>query len=280
MFLSQKSFIEIKPTLYLVSTPIGNLSDITLRALQILKSVDFILAEDTRISKKFLNFYDIKKPIISFYQYNQQKRLNKILQLLTSNHNLALISDAGTPLISDPGDLLVQEVQKSGFHTIAIPGVTAFLTAFITSSFKLPLIFLGFLPRLQNKKKLFLLKYQFCEATLLIYESSYRVLETLKLLKKLYGNRKISLARELTKKFEQIINTSLEEILKKELFLKGEYVIVIEGFNKYSMFYENFSLSQHIQLYLKQGFNEKESFDKVSKERKISKKEIYKKYKI
>ncbi|MGA0447756.1 MAG: 16S rRNA (cytidine(1402)-2'-O)-methyltransferase [Candidatus Phytoplasma pyri] len=280
MFLSQKSFIEIKPTLYLVSTPIGNLSDITLRALQILKSVDFILAEDTRISKKFLNFYDIKKPIISFYQYNQQKRLNKILQLLTSNHNLALISDAGTPLISDPGDLLVQEVQKSGFHTIAIPGVTAFLTAFITSSFKLPLIFLGFLPRLQNKKKLFLLKYQFCEATLLIYESSYRVLETLKLLKKLYGNRKISLARELTKKFEQIINTSLEEILKKELFLKGEYVIVIEGFNKYSMFYENFSLSQHIQFYLKQGFNEKESFDKVSKERKISKKEIYKKYKI
>ncbi|CAP18562.1 tetrapyrrole (Corrin/Porphyrin) methylase [Candidatus Phytoplasma mali] len=280
MFLSQKSFIEIKPTLYLVSTPIGNLSDITLRALQILKSVDFILAEDTRISKKLLNFYDIKKPIISFYQYNQQKRLNKILQLLTSNHNLALISDAGTPLISDPGDLLVQEVQTRGFHTIAIPGVTAFLTAFITSSFKLPLIFLGFLPRSQNKKKLFLLKYQFCEATLLIYESSYRVLETLQLLKKIYGNRNISLARELTKKFEQIINTSLEEILKKELFLKGEYVIVIEGFTKSSMLYENFSLLQHIQFYLKQGFSEKESFHKVAKERKISKREIYKKYKI
>ncbi|MFR0367887.1 16S rRNA (cytidine(1402)-2'-O)-methyltransferase [Candidatus Phytoplasma palmae] len=279
MVIIQKTFTEKKSILYLVSTPIGNISDISLRALQILKEVEVIFSEDTRIARKLLNFYNFKTPLISFYEYNEKKRIKEILFLLEQGKDLALISDAGTPLISDPGLCLVKEVKKAGFHVTAIPGASAFLSAFIMSSFESPFCFLGFLPKKKQQKHVFLQKYRFFNGSIIIYETSKRLLDTLFLIKKCYNKRNISISRELTKKFETIINGDIDEILKQDFILKGEYVLVIEK-NKSSYSELGLTLDEHIDFYLQQGFSEKESFSKVAKYRKISKKEIYKKYKI
>ncbi|AGL90831.1 Putative methyltransferase [Candidatus Phytoplasma australiense] len=278
MLFHQKSFCNQKPTLYLVATPIGNLEDITFRAVRVLKEVFLILAEDTRNSKKLLEHYQIKKKIISYYQHNQKNRLPQILELLSQGKDLALISDAGTPLISDPGFLLVNEIEKKGFNIVAIPGASAFLTAFVTANLKTPFIFLGFLPRLGQALKKELLKYQNNHETLIIYESPYRIKKTLLLIHQLYGNRRISLARELTKKFETIINGNLEDVLKEDLVYKGEYVLLIEGKQKTTPQLTFLNISEHIAFYLKLGFSQKEALMQVAQERQESKKEIYRKY--
>lgn len=279
MVIIQKTFVEKKNLLYLVATPIGNMSDLSFRALEILKTVDYILSEDTRIASKILNFYNFKNRLISLYKYNEKERLQKVLFLLKKQKNLALISNAGTPLISDPGLFLVQEVKKACFNVTIVPGPSAFLSAFVLSSFETPFLFLGFLPKKKEMKKKLLLKYRFFEGSLILYESSKRIKDTLTLIHDCYGNRNISLSRELTKKFETIINGSLCEILKEELCLKGEYVLVIET-NKQNHLYEDVTLEEHVSFFLEQGYSEKESLIQVSKARKISKKIIYNKIKV
>lgn len=279
MVIIQKTFIEPKPTLYLVSTPIGNMSDLTFRALEILKKVDYILAEDTRRAHKILEFYQFKNNLLSLHQYNEKQRVQKILSLLEGGKQIALISDAGTPLISDPGLLLVQEVKKAGFYVTSVPGPAAFLSSFSISSFDIPFLFLGFLPKNKKAKTEMLLKHRFFEGSLIIYESPFRIKDTLQIVQMHYPQRNVSLSRELTKKFETIINGDIDSVLLEELKTKGEYVLVIEG-NKKSFSYQDFSLDEHIMFFLQQGFSEKESFSKVAKARNISKKEIYQKYKI
>jgi 16S rRNA (cytidine1402-2'-O)-methyltransferase len=280
MLFQQQSFCNNKPTLYLVATPIGNLEDITLRAIATLKEVFLILAEDTRRAKKLLHSYQINTPLLSYYEHNQARRLPQVLELLSQGKNIALISDAGTPLISDPGFSLVCESQNHGFNVVSIPGVSAFLTAFITSSIPLPFIFLAFLPRLSQALEKNLLKYKNASESLVIYESPHRIKKTLLLIQKLYGNRKISLVRELTKKFETIINGDLDSILKIDLIHKGEYVIVVAGNNNPNAYLLDLSIHDHTLFYLQLGFNEKKAFSKVAKERNITKKEIYYQYKI
>ncbi|MBS2993768.1 MULTISPECIES: 16S rRNA (cytidine(1402)-2'-O)-methyltransferase [16SrI (Aster yellows group)] len=280
MLFQQQSFCNAKPTLYLVATPIGNLEDITLRALATLKEVFLILAEDTRRAKKLLHTYQIQTPLLSYYEHNQTRRLHQILELLSQGKNIALISDAGTPLISDPGFSLVCEMQKHGFNVVAIPGVSAFLTAFMTSAIPSPFIFLAFLPRLSQALEKYLLQYKNASESLVIYESPHRIKKTLLLIHKLYGNRKISLARELTKKFETIINGNLDSILEFDLINKGEYVIVVAGNPNPNEHLLALSINDHVLFYLKLGFNEKEAFSKVAQERNITKKEIYHQYKI
>ncbi|WP_284928192.1 16S rRNA (cytidine(1402)-2'-O)-methyltransferase [Candidatus Phytoplasma sp. AldY-WA1] len=280
MVIIQKTFVENKSLLYLVATPIGNMSDLSFRALETLKEVDYILTEDTRIAFKILRFYNFKNKLISLHKYNEKERLQKVLFLLKKGNNLALISDAGTPLISDPGLLLVKEVKNAGFNVTIVPGPSAFLSAFVLSSFDCPFLFLGFLSKKKEMKKKVLLKYRFFEGSLILYESANRIKDTLILISDCYGKeRNICLARELTKKFETIINGSLEDILKDELCLKGEYVLVIET-NKNNNLYKDISLEEHIEFFLEQGYNEKESFAKVSQARKISKKIIYNKIKV
>ncbi|WP_349402201.1 16S rRNA (cytidine(1402)-2'-O)-methyltransferase [Candidatus Phytoplasma solani] len=278
MLFHQKSFCNNQATLYLIATPIGNLEDITFRAVKVLKEVFLILAEDTRNSKKLLEHYQIKKPLLSCYEHNQKSRLPQILELLSQGKNLALISDAGTPLISDPGFSLVSEVQKKSFNVVAIPGASAFLTAFITSNLTAPFIFLSFLSRFNQTLKKELLKYQNANETLIIYESPYRIKKTLLLIYQLYGNRKISLARELTKKFETIINGNLEDILKENLIYKGEYVILVEGNKNEHQHLLFLSVAQHVDFYLKLGLSQKEALLQVAQDRKKSKKDIYSKY--
>ncbi|QTX02811.1 16S rRNA (cytidine1402-2'-O)-methyltransferase [Candidatus Phytoplasma luffae] len=279
MLMIQKTFSSEKNILYLVSTPIGNMNDLSFRALEILKKVDFILAEDTRVALKILKFYNFKNHLISLHKYNEKERVQKVLNFLKDNKNLALISDAGTPLISDPGLFLVQSVQIAGFVVTVVPGVSAFLSAFVLSSFDIPFLFLGFFPKKTVEQKKILLKYRLFESALIFYESAQRIKKTLTFIYEIYGNRNISLSRELTKKFETITNGCLDEILKEELVEKGEYVLVLEG-NKDVDLYKDLSLEEHITFFMERGYTEKEAFRKVAKDKKISKKIIYNKFKI
>ena len=276
----QKSFKEEKPILYIVSTPIGNLKDITFRAIDILNEVDAILCEDTRTSGVLLNHYQIKKPLISYHEFNKLDQENRILNLLTEGKNLALISDAGTPGISDPGFEIIQKVIEKGYFVVSIPGPSAILAALVSSGLIIqPFTFLGFLPRKQSEMKDLLKGYVKRKETLVVYESPMRIAKTLEILFQVLGNRKIALSRELTKTFETIIRTTLEDSLAMEHNTKGEYVIIIEGDHVIQTEFDE-TIENHVKRYLLQGNTEKDSMKLVAKDRNISKSEVYAAIKI
>ncbi|WP_110482688.1 MAG: 16S rRNA (cytidine(1402)-2'-O)-methyltransferase [Candidatus Karelsulcia muelleri] len=217
--------------LYIVPTPIGNLEDITFRAIRILKKVDFILAENIKNSKKLLNYYKIKNILKSYHSYNEYKIILNIITFLKKGNDIALISDAGTPIISDPGFLLVKYCIKNKIKVSCLPGATAFLPALINSGFYInEFTFIGFLPHKQNNKLKTICKES---RTIIIYESPYRILETLFLIKKFLGKKKkkISLCREISKKFEETIIGNINEIIYffKKKTPKGEFVIILQG---------------------------------------------------
>jgi len=276
----QKSFKEEKPTLYIVSTPIGNLKDITFRAIDILNEVDAILCEDTRTSGVLLNHYQIKKPLISYHEFNKLDQENRILNLLIEGKNLALISDAGTPGISDPGFEIIQKVIEKGYFVVSIPGPSAILAALVSSGLIIqPFTFLGFLPRKQSEMKDLLKGYVKRKETLVIYESPMRIAKTLEILFQVLGNRKIALSRELTKTFETIIRTTLEDSLAMEHNTKGEYVIIIEGDHVIQTEFDE-TIENHVKRYMLHGNTEKDSMKLVAKDRNISKSEVYTAIKI
>ena len=217
--------------LYLVPTPIGNLQDITLRALEVLKSVDLVLAEDTRTSSKLLNHYNIKTPLTPFHQHNEHQVLRHIVGQLTEGKRMALITDAGTPGISDPGFLLVRECIQQKIHLECLPGATAFVPALVNSG--LPahrFCFEGFLP-LKKGRHTLLSSLATEERTMIFYESPVRLVKTLQDLLKYFGDRRCSVSRELTKMFEENVRGSLMEVIShfKDKSVKGEIVIVVEG---------------------------------------------------
>jgi 16S rRNA (cytidine1402-2'-O)-methyltransferase len=219
-------------SLYIVPTPIGNLEDVTLRALRILKEVDVILAEDTRTSAVFLNHYNIKKPLQSYHAYNEHRTLQVLISKLKAGEKMALISDAGTPGISDPGFLLIRSCLENEIHVECLPGPTAFVPALVNSGLPCDsFVFEGFLPQKKGRKtKLDELAKE--ERTFILYESPYRLVKTLEQLKEVLGpSRKASVSRELTKLHEETINNSLEELVEyfKDKTVKGEIVIVVEG---------------------------------------------------
>lgn len=272
----QKSFKEDKPTLFVVSTPIGNLKDITYRAVEVLNSVDIILAEDTRTSLVLLNHYNIKKPLHSYHEFNKVDKEDFILELLKSGKNLALISDAGTPGINDPGYEIIKAAIKNNFHVVPIPGASAMLAALVASGLIIfPFTFIGFLPRKQNDMKTFLMKYHNRLETLVIYEAPSRILKTLSTIYECLGDRNITLARELTKTFETIIRTTLKASLEIEHNPKGEYVLIIEGKEENSNPLE-ISIEDHYKSAIKLGLSDMEAIKKVAKERNIKKQEVYK----
>ncbi len=218
-------------TLYIVSTPIGNLKDITLRALEVLKAVDFICAEDTRTTARLLNHYGIRSQLVSFYSHNQRHRIPGILQRLESGESAALVSEAGTPGISDPGYLLIRAAIERGIPVSPIPGPTAFVAAVVASG--LPthrIVFEGFLPKKKGRQKKL---RQLAEetGTIVVYESPHRIVKTLEEIVNIFGNRYIVLARELTKVYEEFIRGPAEEVLEKvqQRNIKGEIVLVIAG---------------------------------------------------
>lgn len=267
--------------LYLVATPIGNLEDITLRALRILKEVDIIAAEDTRNTLKLLNHFEIKKTLISYHRHNEEFKKDNILNLLKEGKNIAIVSDAGTPGISDPGEIIVKEAIKEEIQVIPIPGACAAINALICSGLDTKeFAFFGFLPlnnKLRNEK---LEEIEKETKTIIIYEAPHKLENTLKDLKEIIGDRKIVVARELTKIHEEFLRGDIDEIINKTKDLKGEMIILIEGAQseKKEIYLNMLSLEEHYNYYEKQGFNKKEIIKKIAKDRGVSKNEIYIKF--
>jgi len=274
-----------KGTLYLVATPIGNLEDITLRALRILKKVDIIAAEDTRQTLKLLNHYEIKKTLTSYYEHNKVEKGNYLIQQLLEGRNIAIVSDAGSPGISDPGEDMVRLAIQNGIEVTMVPGPAAAVMGLVLSG--LPagrFVFEGFLPvnKRMRKEHIQLLKNEV--RTIVLYEAPHKLIYTLKDLYGELGNRRIALARELTKKFEEIIRCTLEEAIEKYSVEtpKGEFVLIVEGMNEKEeqedkrQMWSEISLREHMEIYIKQGLSKKEAMKKVASDRGISKREIYK----
>ena len=271
--------------LYLVPTPIGNLKDITLRALEVLQEVDIVAAEDTRQSLKLLNHFNIKKTLISYHQHNEQGKSENIIERIKEGKNIAIISDAGTPGISDPGSVLVLKCIEQNIEFQVLPGATAITTALVYSGLDTTkFIFRGFLPRENKERKPIIDDLINRTETLILYESPHRLLNTLEFLYENVGNRKISMCRELTKLYEEIIRLNLNEAIEyyRRNSPRGEYVLVIEGKSKEAVDkeekakWDKLTIEEHIQKYMEEGINKKDAMKKVAKDRDMSKSEIYK----
>lgn len=266
--------------LYLVATPIGNLEDITYRALNILKDVDFIAAEDTRHTLKLLNHFDIQKPMISYYEHNIRERGEKIIERIKQGKNAALVSDAGTPAISDPGEDLVKLCIEEGIRVVPVPGAVAGINALIASGISTKRFsFEGFLSVNKKSRIDHLESVKESEYTLIFYEAPHKLLNTLKDMLKYFGNRKITVARELTKKFEEFLYTDLENAILhfEQIQPKGEFVIVVDGnfSEKKTSPFDNMTILEHINYYTEAGFDKKEAMKKVATDRNISKRDVY-----
>ncbi len=222
--------------LYIVPTPIGNLKDITYRAVEILKEVDFIAAEDTRTSKILLNHYNITTRTISYHKFNERKRTPELIILLKKGKNIAIISDAGTPAISDPSQIIIKEAIENQIDIIPLPGATAFVPALVGSGLNTDnFTFIGFLPDKEKARKKLSDKIKTIESSLLFYESPHRIFSTLEFLKENLGNRKVAIARELSKIYETFYRGNFEELLQTDIIEKGEFVIVVEGYKNTEM---------------------------------------------
>lgn len=274
----QVSFRNDKKTLYLVSTPIGNLEDITFRAIKTLQEVAVIFAEDTRVTSKLLNHYNISKELITYHDHNRHDGAKRVIELLEEGLDVALVSDAGTPGISDPGYELVNYVIEAGFNVVSIPGASASITALTSSGLKMePHLFVGFLPRKNSEIKSELEKILEVEATLIFYESPFRVKDTLNHLLDVLGDRKVAISRELTKMFETVIRTTLSEAITMEHDTRGEYVIIVEGYIKKE---SNKTIEELYLKYKDLELSEKDVFKKISLELGVSKRDVYQKIKI
>lgn len=278
----QKSFENQKPTLFVVATPIGNLNEMTYRAIQVLKDVDYIAAEDTRNTVKLLNHFDISTKLVSHHEHNLMTAIPKIVHDLKNGLNIALVSDAGYPAISDPGYELVKEVIKEGMNVVPISGANACLDALVVSGIApQPFLFYGFLDRNDKNKKKELEKLKKYQETIVFYEAPHRIKKTLKLMYEILGNRSIALCRELTKKHEEINRGTIEEILSVIDDMKGEMVVVVEGsheeFQDQPLVFEQ-SIVEHVEEYIEKGMSTKDAIKEVAKERKLSKNIVYNEY--
>ena len=271
-------------TLYLCATPIGNLNDMTARVLTTLEEVDLIAAEDTRNSIKLLNHFEIKTPMTSYHEYNKIEKADQLIGKLREGKNIALITDAGTPAISDPGEVLVAKCLEAGIPVTSLPGCCACITALTLSG--LPtrrFCFEGFLPSDKKEKKFILEELKEETRTIILYEAPHHLKRTLQELYDTVGQRRITLCRELTKKFETVFPTTLEEAIAyyEENEPKGEYVLVLEGKSREEILqneqakWESMSIEEHMAFYEDQGIDRKSAMKKVASDRGVSKRDIY-----
>ncbi|MBM7610080.1 16S rRNA (cytidine1402-2'-O)-methyltransferase [Lysinibacillus composti] len=285
---SQKSSLhEQGSCLYLVATPIGNLEDMTVRALRILKEVDVIAAEDTRNTKRLCNYFEIETPLVSYHEHNLEQGGEKLLQYLREGKSVALVSDAGLPCISDPGADIVVKALEEDFAVVPVPGANAALTALIASGITpQPFYFFGFLNRHKKERREQLEKLSRREETIIFYEAPHRLKETLKDLELILGNRNIVLARELTKKFEEFLRGTIQEAINwsSENEIRGEFCIVLEGnlegdIEEEPSYWVDFSVVEHINhLIEEKDLNSKDAIKQVAKERGLKKRDVYQEY--
>lgn len=293
MMWSQSSFVQpLKGggTLFLVPTPIGNLEDITYRALETLKQVDYIAAEDTRHTKKLLNYFDIHKPLTSYHEHNKHQSGEKLLRDLQAGQQIALVTDAGMPGISDPGADIVQLAVAQEISVVALPGANAGLTALVASGMETDqFLFVGFLDRNKKKKKEQLQSVMLQVCTLIFYEAPHRIKETLSVMLEILGDRRMALARELTKKHEEYLRGTVRDVLAhvQEHELKGEICLIIAGADPEQVaqkeeqdWWQALSIQEHVQYYIDKDATSKEAIKRVAQERSLPKREVYQSFHI
>ena len=264
-----------KSGLYIVSTPIGNLNDITLRSLEVLKNSDIILCEDTRRSLKLLNHFNIKKKLMSYHKFNEKKDLHKVIKYLNEGKILSLISDAGTPALSDPGQLLINECIKNNLNIFPIPGASSITASMSVSGFEDQYLFYGFLPKTENELKKILKELQNINFSIVFFIPAIKINFYLKNFKDYFLNRKIMIARELTKIHESFYRDDVEKIKLANPTLKGELTVVISKKNNKTIIVDNINIKKQAMQYLKK-YSVKDVVELISKKEKISKKQIYK----
>ena len=267
-------------TLYLVSTPIGNLEDITLRAIRILKEVDFIAAEDTRHTLQLLNHLQISKPLISYYKQIENSKSSIILEHLKNGKNVAVVSDAGTPIISDPGETIVNLAINENIPVCSIPGPCALITALVSSGISASSFsFFGFLPVNKKEKEEKLNTIKNYKTTCIFYEAPHKLIATLETMLNILGDRQIVLARELTKLHEEFIRGCISEVINSLSTIKGEFVIIVEGntsnSNAESNFLNSLSFDALYNYYSSMGLSKKEIIKKIAKDRNLPKNDVY-----
>ncbi len=276
--MSQKSY-DNTSTLYLIPTPIGNMDDLTFRSIETLKMVDILFCEDTRETGKLLKFLNISKKMIANHEHNEKNNCEKLLAYLESGKNVGLVSDRGTPIISDPGFELARFAIEKGYNVVGLPGACALIPALIVSGIApKPFLFYGFLNHKDGKKaqELECLKNE--KATMIFYEAPHRIYDTLKAMELVFGSeRKIAISREITKKHEEIYRGTLREIIEQAHEFKGEIVIIVSGNNSVDSF-NNLTIEQHIELYLEDGKSVMDAIKLVAKERSLKKSEVYDSY--
>lgn len=275
--MSQKSYDD-SASLYLIPTPIGNLDDITVRALKTLETVDFILCEDTRETGKLLSKYNIKKKLVSCHEFNEDKIKSNVVDELSKGMNIGLVTDQGTPIISDPGYIIAREVIRCGYNVISLPGATAFVPALTSSGISpSPFLFYGFLNAKNSKQKSELEVLKNLKYTMIFYESVHRIKDTLKNMLEVFGDRNISINREISKIHEEICRGKISELIDLVDEMKGEFVIIVEG-NSDVVDYSSMSIIDHVKVYVDDGMSEKDAIKLVAKERNVAKSIVYKEY--
>lgn len=276
MLMIQNSYNDT-PSLYLIPTPIGNLDDMTYRAVKVLEEVEVIFSEDTRVTLNLLNNFGIKKKLISLHEHNEDILKEKVLEYLKNGYSVGLVTDRGTPIISDPGYKTVKYISDNNYNVIALPGATAFVCALIASGISpQPFLFYGFLNSKDSKRRDELEMLKDNEYTMIFYESPHRIMKTLNMMLEVFGDRDISISREITKKFETVYRGKLSDVIRN-VPEKGEFVIVVSGCEE-KVIDDNLSIKEAANLYIKAGLDVMTAIKKVAKDRKIPKNEVYKEY--
>lgn len=275
--MSQKSY-DGTPTLYLIPTPIGNFDDITLRTVNVLKKLDILFCEDTRVTGMLLKYLDIKCKLIINHLHNEKENKDRILNYLKDGQDVGLVSDRGTPIVSDPGCELAKVVIENGYNLVSLPGPTALIPALTSSGLNAKnFLFYGFLDSKESKRIKQLHQLKNYPMTLIFYEAPHRLEKTLIDMLEVLGNRQISISREISKKFEEIYRGNINDLISETKNVKGEIVIVVDG-NKEKIDFESISILEHIQMYMQDGLSSKEAIKKVAKDRNLAKDVVYKNY--
>ena len=264
------------PVLYLVPTPIGNMEDMTFRAINILRDVSVIFAEDTRVTRNLLNYFEINNKLISLHDHNEEQVKNTVFNYLSEGNSVAIVTDRGTPIISDPGYKTVKFVSDKGFRVVGLPGACAFVPALIMSGIvPQPFTFYGFLDSKVEKKRKELEKLKFVENTIIFYEAPHRIYKTMEMLLEIFGDRDVSLSREISKKYESVYRGNISNLLPTLKDIKGEFVIIVEGFKNNNIDDDNLTVVEQVDFYINNGMSAMEAFKTVAKERGMKKNDVY-----
>ena len=277
--MSQKSY-DGSNSLYLIPTPIGNFEDMTLRSIETLKMIDVLFCEDTRITKQMLNRLEISKKLISSNDHNEESTKNLAIKYLEEGKNIGIVTDRGTPIISDPGYKVVEEVIKKGYNVIPLPGANALIPALISSGVNpSPFMFYGFLNAKKSKREKELENLKKYPVTIIFYEAPHRIIEMLESIRDIFGERRISVSREISKLYEEIYRGTVSEVIEElnSEEIRGEFVVVVEGSSN-EVSFESMSIEEHVNMYIEEGLTEKDAMKKVAKDRNTTKSEIYKIY--